>query len=301
MTGTCASETTGRQELRAGIKPGPLTLSLVESLHACGLQLICGSLPGSVAVPAVRSREGWPGFRALKGWDFPAALNTHKEPSKAGKRYCQLMAPLDAPKGVVMRLLLMASVAFLTACGGGGASPEAPAKQPTKVCPPTVTVQVFGDSTQEQQGNYLQLALDLALGPGRVVVENHGLSGTTAAEFPATKVKPGAITVVNYGINDSRADGASVEKYKARLRAIAPAIFETPSPPFDGYAQAMRDVAKELGKPVADVSAGVRAMPGWQARVPDGVHPDPGLYWMISRDMVAPVVADAVKQVSCAL
>ena len=61
----------------------------------------------------------------------------------------------------------------------------------------------------------------------------------------------------------------------------------------------MRDVAAELGRPVIDVSAKVRAMPDWQAHVFDGVHPDPLLYQAISRDMVVPALAEAVKRMAC--
>lgn len=197
-----------------------------------------------------------------------------------------------------MRILTAILAAALSACGGGGGPTSSPAAQPAKVCGPVI-VQAFGDSTQEQQGNYLQLALDLRLGPGVAVVQNLGVSGATAAAFPASQVQAGSITVVNYGINDSRAPGASVADYKARLRKIAPTIFQTPSPPFDSYAQAMREVAAELGRPVIDVSAGVRALPGWEVRVWDGVHPDPGLYWIISQQIVAPAVADAVRRESC--
>ena len=163
-----------------------------------------------------------------------------------------------------------------------------------------MVVQFFGDSTQEQQGTNLQIALDMALGPGVAVAENLGVSGTTAADFPAAKVKPGAVTVANYGINDSRAPGASVADYKARLRQIAPTVYETPSPPVDTYAQAMREVAAELGRPVIDVSSTVRAMPGWEVRVWDGVHPDPGLYGIIARDIVAPALAAEVRKRLCA-
>lgn len=199
-----------------------------------------------------------------------------------------------------MCLILLA----LTACGGGGSSIPAPVSQPAPApaqdCAKPVLVQFFGDSTQEQQHGNHQVSLDLALGPGVAVAENLGVSGTTAADFPAAKVKPGAVVVVNYGINDIRAPGASVETYKARLRAIAPTVYETPSPPFDGYAEAMREVAAELGRPVIDVSATVRAMPGWEARVWDGVHPDPGLYGIISRDIVAPSLVAEVRKRLCA-
>lgn len=192
--------------------------------------------------------------------------------------------------------------AALTACGGGGDGVVQPASSPSpaQVCARPVTVQFFGDSTQEQQKGNLQLALDMALGPGVALVENLGVSGTTAADFPMAKVKPSAITVVNYGINDSRAPGATVETYKARLRAIAPTVFETPSPPVDTYAQAMREVAAELGRPVIDVSAQVRAMPGWEVRIWDGVHPDPGMLGIISRDIVAPALATEVRKRLCA-
>ena len=102
-----------------------------------------------------------------------------------------------------MYLVRPALVVFAIAAGGGmtGAS-AAPAASTVKVCSSPVRIQLFGDSIQEQQFDAVQKLLDQSLGPGAAVVENHGLSGTTAADFPFAKVKPGAITVVNYGVND---------------------------------------------------------------------------------------------------
>lgn len=166
---------------------------------------------------------------------------------------------------------------LLAACGGGGGDEPACSSR----------VQLIGDSTQEQQRNNLQRAL------GSVSVINMGVGGTTAAQAPA--VDAGAVSIVNYGINDMRL-GVSVEQYKAALRKINASAYETPSPPYDGYAQAMREVAAELGRPVIDVSAYVRSLPGWEARVPDGVHPDAGLYEEITQRVVAPAVAKMVCQ-----
>lgn len=200
-----------------------------------------------------------------------------------------------------MRFVAIAFSCVLAACGGGGSSdlPGQQAKQPSSSCVRPVLIQLFGDSTQEQQFNSVQLQLDLILGPGVARVENHGLSNTTAADFPVGKVVRGAISVVNYGINDIRTPGMTVELYKAQLRKISPSYFQTPNPPIDGYAQAMREVAAELGKPVIDVSAKVRAMPNWRNYFYDGVHPGAPMYPIITRDIVAPELADAVRRAAC--
>jgi lysophospholipase L1-like esterase len=181
-------------------------------------------------------------------------------------------------------------------CGGGGS--DAPDSEPLQQPCTPVVVQMFGDSTQEQQGQNLQRYMDQRFGAGRVVVENLGVSGSTAAQMRVDLVKPGAVTASNYGINDEH-QGVSVEAFKAALRRANTSIFETPNPTLDGYAPAVREVAAELGRPVIDVSAWVRAQPGWEQHVPDGYHPDEWLRGQVTQRLVGPAIGDAIAGRVC--
>jgi len=185
---------------------------------------------------------------------------------------------------------------LVVACGGGGSdAPEA--AQPQSACVPVV-VQMFGDSTQEQQGSNLQRYMDQRFGAGRVVVENLGVSGTTAEQMRVELVKPSATTVSNYGINDQH-QSVSVEVFKAALRRANTTIFETPNPTLDGYAPAVREVAAELGRPLIDVSAWVRSQPGWEQHVPDTYHPDEWLREQVTNRLVGPAIGDAIASRIC--
>jgi lysophospholipase L1-like esterase len=186
--------------------------------------------------------------------------------------------------------------AVMCACGGGGSdAPEA--AQPQGACA-QVVVQMFGDSTQEQQGQNLQRYMDQRFGAGRVVVENLGVSGTTASQMRVDLVKAGATTASNYGINDQH-QGVSVEAFKAALRRANTTFFETPNPTLDGYAPAVREVAAELGRPVIDVSSWVRAQPGWEQHVPDTYHPDEWLREQVTFRLVGPAIGDAIASRIC--
>lgn len=184
---------------------------------------------------------------------------------------------------------------LLTACGGGGESAE-PSK-PAQACQP-VRIQLFGDSVQYAQSNRLQVFMDARFGAGKVVVTNHGLSGSIASEMDLSKVEPGAITVANYGINDVKR-GVSADDFKAALRRNAVSVYETASPPWDGYAYATREVAATAGKPVIDVSTFVRSLPNWDQHVPDGVHPDDWLLDQIVSQSVGPAMASIIEAKVC--
>ena len=197
------------------------------------------------------------------------------------------------------RALSILALCTLTACGGGS---DAPTEHPQPVCiaPAAPTkVQVFGDSTQYAQLNALDTYLKAYLGNDAVVVRNLAVSGTSTKHPLPEPIDPAAVSLANFGINDSARDVKDVEQYKANLRAMAPSVFETPNPPHDTYAPAMREVAAELGRPVIDVSAYVRSLPGWEKRVPDGVHPDRGLYNEITEKAVGPAMAEIISKLRC--
>lgn len=208
------------------------------------------------------------------------------------------------------RLLLVLFASFLSACGGG--STEATQADAAEVnddaynaalqaCASAapVRIQMFGDSTQWEQFDAVQRWMDEWYGAGAVKVTNLGVSGTTAADFPFAKVDAGAITVVNYGVNDSRQADPSVATYKERLRRIGATVYETPSPPFDTFATAMREVATERGAFLLDVSTRVRAQPGWSRQIHDGVHPNAFLYEWITFQVVGPALAKLVDERLC--
>jgi hypothetical protein len=58
-------------------------------------------------------------------------------------------------------------------------------------------------------------------------------------------------------------------------------------------------VAAELGLPLADVDAYVRSLPGWEAMIPDGVHPDAALLRLIADNVVGPALAARVAPLRC--
>lgn len=197
----------------------------------------------------------------------------------------------------------------LTACGGGGSSgdpnktdqDDSAFQLALKNCSSEKAplIQMFGDSTQWEQFDSLQRWMDDWYGKGAVRVSNLGVSGTSAADFPFNSVDASAITVVNFGVNDVRQDNATVSAYKDRLRKISVTAYETPSPPYDGFAQAMREVAAERQAPVIDVSARVREQTGWRGQIHDGVHPNAFLYEWITSQVVGPSLRPLIEQRLC--
>ena len=204
------------------------------------------------------------------------------------------------------RLIPIISAFTLAACGGQGNDPVPAGNQRINgialpQCTPQsdIRIQLFGDSTQELQGTEIQQWMDGRFGRGVVTVTNHGRSGSTSVDFPASVVQPGALTVVSYGINDSRMPNATVNAYQARMAAIAPTMFQTPSPTYDSYAAAMRQVATQLNRPVIDVSREFRLQPNWQSQVPDTVHSNWSALLWIAYQVVGPALAEQVDQRLC--
>lgn len=194
---------------------------------------------------------------------------------------------------MIRTALIALLTATFAACGGG--EPEAPATS----CTPVVVVQMFGDSTMAAQGNAVQRFMDAEFGAGRVSVENLGASGTTAANFNRSLVKPGAVVLVNYGINDKNHGLVDLPQYRSTLTAISADVYQTPNPPIDDYAQGMRETAQALGRPVIDVAAFVHTIPDWRSHTPDGVHPDAWLYEQIATRVTGPGLAAIVRGSVC--
>lgn len=208
--------------------------------------------------------------------------------------------------------------AILAGCGGGSDGPP----EPPSCVPKVVRIQLFGDSTMvgiaaelgftqapNNPGHVLQVEMDRRFGAGAVVVTNHAVSGSNSAQLMA--VWPGGangdILVVNHGINDAQIP-TGIEPYKANLRTIArtaPIVFMTPNPGYgrpinpDAYAQAMREVAAELGRPVADAHAYVLGLPGWRDWINDGIHPSAAGYELIARNVLVGAVVPLVAKLRC--
>lgn len=211
--------------------------------------------------------------------------------------------------------------AIMTGCGGGGSAPPAPC------VPQAVVLQIEGDSISLGVGgtdpSTAPAALLKAAFPAATVVAT-GLSGSTTSDringtvilgqgtafqpFPAGVV--GDIYLTEWGVNDARY-AIPIETYKANLRKIASvpgAVLMTPTPmdttkaiaaDDSSYAQAVRDVGKELGVPVIDVNAYVLSVPNWQLLLVDGVHPSDALYRSIYGSVVVPAVTPLVARLKC--
>ena len=193
--------------------------------------------------------------------------------------------------------------------------------EPSVCIPKTVTIQLFGDSTQAgydgmtkrriaiSPAMLLQAHLDRLFGTEAVRVMARGANNTTSGQLlrgedgvnlPWDRAATADIIVVNHGINDQRT-GVPLHEFKANLQALAPTVFQTPNPtpalPTAGYAAAVREVAR--GKPLADVDAYVRSLPDWQRLLPDGLHPSEALYGMISANVLLPAVLPLVERLRC--
>lgn len=194
---------------------------------------------------------------------------------------------------LTLSLVLLAFV--LVACGGGGDDP-APR-----------TLQVFGDSTMEQQQE-LMAARGVAVIGSAVsgTTSTMLLTGTDGVNAPWPAPVRGSVVIVNHGLNDSQDTfgppyGITIDAYKANLRRLAQApgalvIFQTPNPAWRAdrapaaYALAMREVAAELRVPLIDVHAFVMARADWREWLPDGLHPSPFALARIVDECVMPAL-----------
>jgi hypothetical protein len=147
-------------------------------------------------------------------------------------------------------------------------------------------LQFFGDSTQVQAFELLRehfpSATLRAVGGTRSDMLLDGTDGLNRP-WPASVAAP--VVVINHGMNDARPWAkVPLDAYRANLRRLAKApalvVFETPNPStYPGrdtapYAQAMREVAAEVGAPLIDVHACFQTLPDWRAALYDQVHPN---------------------------
>lgn len=181
-----------------------------------------------------------------------------------------------------------------------------------------VRIQLFGDSTVDQEAPYWQ-----SQWPGQVV--NNAVGGTTSAQLRAgtdgsnlpwpNSVDDNADYIaIGHGANDSTyAAGSTLDQFKDNLRFFAKnakhakVIFMTPMPSttpwradvLPPYTQAMRDVAKEVGAMLIDRDACWRARADWQTLLYDGTHATPdGRQWSVEHCAAAIVQPLLVPEAS---
>lgn len=206
-------------------------------------------------------------------------------------------------------LLATLAAAVLTACGGGG-SPDSAHEQPAATCT-APTIQLFGDSTLDEPLG----AAPYWIAKWGARVTNRAVGGTNSRELRAgldgkNLPWPGSVqadvVVINHGLRDGYtpfpAAFTPLAEYRDNLRffaahsAGARVIFQAPNPStkegrdMAPYAQAMREVAAEVGSQVIDVYACFQQQADWRARIPDGTHPDAeGLRYIVNV-CAAPVI-----------
>jgi lysophospholipase L1-like esterase len=212
---------------------------------------------------------------------------------------------------------------------------EAPPTAPLPTCasPKPIKIQLFGDSTMwgyvpgGARGSVypelaLQLAMDAQFGTGHVSIETRAVNGTTTRHLlegtdGLNGVWPSSVKadliVINHGIND-RGWGFTAATYKDNLRrlAVAPAtiVFQTPLPTWSAkylpayldqsFAPEMREVATELGIPIADANAYANSIKNWNMGYAlDSVHPSAEGYQLLTRDVLAPSLVPLVAALRC--
>jgi hypothetical protein len=203
-------------------------------------------------------------------------------------------------------------VVVTTACGGGSASPEAPAvsDEPQRPeCVPSVRVQFFGDSTQVTAYGlgFLRAELHKRFG-NAVVTELRAVSnsdsqqlrdGTDGLNAPWPGSVAAEIVVINHGINDAKRH----TNYAANLQAfVGPGVvFETPNPVYGKNFDTAENAAlmRKIGTGTIDVHGYVSTLPNWQAMVPDGVHPDAALHALIAQNVMAPALTSLIAARLC--
>lgn len=236
-------------------------------------------------------------------------------------------AHCTAAQGVAAGFLgLLFAALGLAACGGGDAGQDDPP------CLTTVTIQLFGDSTQlgspprwEAKGDLpeplLQAALDAEFGAGTTMVIARGVGATTSQELrdgtdtlnkPWPQSVAADFVLINHGINDMRGvegvtPAVGEAQFEANLRFFAQTpgvILETPIRPWNAepkdYAVITRRVAAELGLPLIEIRKTVQEYPDWCAVFsPDCVHLNDAGKQFVIRQAIMPVLRPLVASRLC--
>jgi lysophospholipase L1-like esterase len=207
-----------------------------------------------------------------------------------------------------------AMLALLAACGGGAEQPAATTTQAASRLQTAIVIDAEGDSTmfglEAVNGQFVQAAtpppvlvqarLRELFGPA-VTVNAYGspganlrfeLKGTDNYTTPLRErlaLSRAQIVIENFGINDAY---LPVEEYRSNLREFVDTVrasgklpvLEEPNPVCTGHENldqlvgVLNEVAREKAVPLVKQYDAIKALPGWQAMVPDCVHPDDALY-----------------------
>lgn len=200
------------------------------------------------------------------------------------------------------------------------APPAPPADAPAKDCPPSSKVTLiaaYGDSTTRGQDATQNMPAFLEAALCHYKVTNEGISGTRADQLlngTDGKHKPWAeemkqskarIILLNFGINDSRQPGETVQSYSMNMDLLVRTakeagklvVLQTPNPIYltmkadapdaklQQHALAMHKLAKAENVPLIDVNASmlelVKQVP-LQVLYTDNLHPTAAGYQAIA-------------------
>jgi lysophospholipase L1-like esterase len=206
-----------------------------------------------------------------------------------------------------------AMLTLLAACGGGG-EPPASSVQTASRLQAAIVIDAEGDSTmfglETVNGQFVQASLPPPVlmqarlrelfGPA-VTVNGYGspganlrfeLRGTDNYATPLRErlaLSRAQIVIENFGINDAY---LPAEEYRSNLREFVDAVrasgklpvLEEPNPVCTGHENLdqlvgiLNEVAREKTVTLVKQYDAIKALPNWQAMVPDCVHPGDALY-----------------------
>jgi acyl-CoA thioesterase-1 len=226
-----------------------------------------------------------------------------------------------------------AVLALLAACGGGAEPPLSTTTQTASRLEAVVAIDAEGDSTmfglETVNGQFVQAAspppvqvqtrLRELFGAG-VTVNGYGspganlrfeLQGTDNYATPLRArlaVSRARIVIENFGINDAY---LPIEEYRNNLRQFVDTVrasgklpvLEEPNPvcvgheSLDALVGILNEVAREKGVPLVKQYDAVKALPDWQAMLPDCVHPGDALY-AVKAAREAEVLAQVIRNLN---
>jgi acyl-CoA thioesterase-1 len=208
-------------------------------------------------------------------------------------------------------------LALLAGCGGGNAPSASTAGESAQsVSRPfgAIVIDAEGDSTmfglETVDGKFVQAAqpvpvlaqtsLQQLFGPG-ITVNNYGspganlgmaLRGTENYSVPLLARLANSraqIVIENFGINDAWVPAEDYRRNLVQFVDIVRAsgklpVLEEPNPVCVGHetlderVAILNEVAREKAVPLVKQYEAIKALPGWQAMLPDCVHPGDALY-----------------------
>jgi lysophospholipase L1-like esterase len=223
-----------------------------------------------------------------------------------------------------------AVLVLLAACGGGSEPPAASASLAASHLQAAVIIDAEGDSTmyglETVDGRFVQASspppvlvqtrLRELFGPA-VTVNGYGSPGANlrfelrGTDNYATPLRArlalsrAQIVIENFGINDAY---LPIEEYRNNLREFVDTVraggklpvLEEPNPVCTGHENLdalvgiLNEVARENAVPLVKQYDAIKALPDWQAMLPDCVHPGDALY-AVKAAREAEVLAQVIR------